>query len=201
MRGAQIENIDKEIEGLNISGSSINQAGVVAAAKLEELNSSLNMGGENTTISLPNLAFMPGFNYLALIVFKVVLLVIVFVNMAIIYMDAVSESLNLGTLWKCLQALVITMLTVLTIPMIFEATYYQSNRALLQNESTLISMLNLEKKESGVEIGVTEVKEPELSTELYLKLESIEIPWYELFYNAVYTDTYNTFTGRKLTGS
>lgn len=192
LRGAPIENIDKEIEGLNISGSSINQAGVVAAAKLEELNSSLNMGGENTTISLPNLAFMPGFNYLALIVFKVVLLVIVFVNMAIIYMDAVSESLNLGTLWKCLQALVITMLTVLTIPMIFEATYYQSNRALLQNESTLISMLNLEKKESGVEIGVTEVKEPELSTELYLKLESIEIPWYELFYNAVYTDTYNT---------
>ena len=164
LRGAPIENIDKEIEGLNISGSSINQAGVVAAAKLEELNSSLNMGGENTTISLPNLAFMPGFNYLALIVFKVVLLVIVFVNMAIIYMDAVSESLNLGTLWKCLQALVITMLTVLTIPMIFEATYYQSNRALLQNESTLISMLNLEKKESGVEIGVTEVKEPELST-------------------------------------
>lgn len=191
LRGAPIENIDKDKEGLNTS-SRINRAGIVAAAKLEDLNNSLDTNGENTTLSMPNLAFMPGFNYIALMTFKVLLLVVVIINMLTVLLDAVSESLNLGTFWKCFMAFVLTMLTVLTVPAVFEVTYYESNRALLQNETSYISMLNLEKSESGVEIGVTEVTEPNIRTKLYLKLEDVQIPWYELFYNSFYTNTYKT---------
>lgn len=191
MRGAPIESIDKEAEGL-LTNDRLDRAGIVAAVKLEDLNNSLGTNGENSTISMPSLAFMPGFNYVALMVFKLLLLVIIVVNMAIVYIDAVGGHLGLHTIWKCFSSMVITMLTVLTVPAVFEVTYYQSSKALLQKEATYISMLNLEKKESGVEIGVTEVSEPKIRTELFVKLEDISVPWYELFYNSIFTDSYKT---------
>lgn len=191
MRGAPIESIDKEAEGL-LTNDRLDRAGIVAAVKLEDLNNSLGTNGENSTISMPSLAFMPGFNYVALMVFKLLLLIIIVVNMAIVYIDAVGGHLGLHTIWKCFSSMVITMLTVLTVPAVFELTYYQSSKALLQKEATYISMLNLEKKESGVEIGVTEVSEPKIRTELFVKLEDISVPWYELFYNSIFTDSYKT---------
>lgn len=191
MRGAPIESIDKEAEGL-LTNDRLDRAGIVAAVKLEDLNKSLGTNGENSTISMPSLAFMPGFNYIALMAFKILLLAIIVINMAIVYIDAVGGHLGLHTIWKCFSSMIITMLTVLTVPAVFEVTYYQSSKALLQKEATYISMLNLEKKESGVEIGVTEVREPDIRTELFVKLEDIQVPWYELFYNSIFTDSYKT---------
>lgn len=191
LRGAPIENINKEQEGLDTSDR-VDRAGIVAAAKLEELNKALGTNGENTSLSLPNLAFMKGFNYIALIAFKLLLIAVILINMVTVYYDAVSESLSLRTFFKCLWALVLTMATIITVPAVFNVTYYQSNRALLQDETSYISMLNLEKEESGVEIGVTEIKEPDINTELFIKLESIKIPWYDLFYNSIRTDSYKT---------
>lgn len=191
LRGAPIDAIDKDAEGLD-TNNRIDRAGIVAAAKLEDLNKSLGTNGENTTLSLPNMAFMPGLNYIALFAFKIVLFVVILINMVTIYFDAVSESISIKTFWKCLWAMVLTVLTVLTVPVVFEATYYQSNRALLQDETSYISMLNLEKRESGVEIGVTDVTDPDIKTQLFLKLEDVKVPWYELFYNSIYTNTYKT---------
>lgn len=191
MRGAPIESIDKEAEGL-LTNDRLDRAGIVAAVKLEDLNKSLGTNGENSTISMPSLAFMPGFNYIALMAFKILLLAIIVINMAIVYIDAVGGHLGLHTIWKCFSSMIITMLTVLTVPAVFEVTYYQSSKALLQKEATYISMLNLEKKESGVEIGVTEVREPDIRTELFVKLEDIQVPWYELFYNSIFTNSYKT---------
>lgn len=189
MRGAPIENIDKEAEGLDTS-SRVDRAGIVAAAKLEELNESLGTNGENTTLALPSIAFMPGFSYVALIAFKLILLIVIVINMVTIYYDTVSETLSVGTFVKCIWAMVLTMVLIVTVPAVFDITYYQSNRALLQEETSYISMLNLEKEESGVEIGVTEVREPNTKTELFLKLEDIDIPWYDLFYNSVHSSSY-----------
>lgn len=191
MRGAPIESIDKEQEGL-LTNDRLDRAGIVAAAKLEDLNKSLGTNGENSTISMPNLAFMPGFNYIALMAFKLLLLTVIIVNMVTVYLDAVGGHLGFQTMWKCLAAIIITMLTILTVPAVFEVTYYQSTRALLQKETAYISMLNLEKYESGVEIGVTEVGEPDIKTELFVKLEDVEVPWYELFYNSIFTDSYKS---------
>lgn len=189
LRGAPIENIDKELEGLN-TVNRLDRAGIIAAAKLEELNKSLSTGGTNTTLYVPNLAFMPGFTYIAVMAFKIMLLIVVVVNMITIYVDAVSESLGVSTAIKCVMAMFITILVMFTIPAVFEATYYQSNRMLLQDESIRVAMLNQEKASTGVEIGVTEVTEPNTSTKLYVKLEDVEVPWYELFYNSIFTDSY-----------
>lgn len=191
LRGAPIENIDKVAEGIDTS-SRIDRAGIVAAAKLEELNDALATGAENTTLYIPNLAFMPGLTYVAMMAFKILMLVVILVSMVTVYFDAVSESLGFHTAWKCVTALLITMLVLFTVPAVFEATYYQSNRALLQDEAIRIAMLNYEKNSAGVEIGVTEVKEPEISSKLYLRLQEIDVPWYELFYDSIFSNSYKS---------
>ena len=191
LRGAPIENIDKAKEGLDTS-SRIDKAGVVAAAKLEQLNDSLNIAGENTTISLPQISNISVFNVVSIIIFKAMMVILVAVSIVTIYIDAVKSQMGLGTIAKIIGTGAIIMSVVLIVPALFDITYYQSNRALLQDEATYLSMLNLEKEESGVEIGMTEVREPHINTDLQIQLDDISVPWYTMFSNIMTADTGKT---------
>lgn len=191
LRGAPIENIDKAKEGLDTSNR-IDKAGIVAAAKLEQLNDSLNIAGENTTISLPQISNISVFNVVSIIIFKAMMVVLVAVSIVTIYIDAVKSQMGLGTIAKIIGTGAIMMSVVLIVPALFDITYYQSNRALLQDEATYLSMLNLEKEESGVEIGMTEVREPHINTNLQIQLDDITVPWYIMFSNVMTADTGKT---------
>ena len=191
LRGAPIENIDKAKEGLDTSNR-IDKAGIVAAAKLEQLNDSLNIAGENTTISLPQISNISVFNVVSIIIFKAMMVILVAVSIVTIYIDAVKSQMGLGTIAKIIGIGAIMMSVVLIVPALFDITYYQSNRALLQDEATYLSMLNLEKEESGVEIGMTEVREPHINTNLQIQLDDITVPWYIMFSNVMTADTGKT---------
>lgn len=191
LRGAPIENIDKAKEGLDTSNR-IDKAGIVAAAKLEQLNDSLNIAGENTTISLPQISNISVFNVVSIIIFKAMMVTLVAVSIVTIYIDAVKSQMGLGTIAKIIGTGAIMMSVVLIVPALFDITYYQSNRALLQDEATYLSMLNLEKEESGVEIGMTEVREPHINTNLQIQLDDITVPWYIMFSNVMTADTGKT---------
>lgn len=191
LRGAPIENVDKAKEGLDTSNR-IDKAGIVAAAKLEQLNDSLNIAGENTTISLPQISNISVFNVVSIIIFKAMMVILVAVSIVTIYIDAVKSQMGLGTIAKIIGTGAIMMSVVLIVPALFDITYYQSNRALLQDEATYLSMLNLEKEESGVEIGMTEVREPHINTNLQIQLDDITVPWYIMFSNVMTADTGKT---------
>ena len=191
LRGAPIENIDKAKEGLDTSNR-IDKAGIVAAAKLEQLNDSLNIAGENTTISLPQISNISVFNVVSIIIFKAMMVTLVAISIVTIYIDAVKSQMGLGTIAKIIGTGAIMMSVVLIVPALFDITYYQSNRALLQDEATYLSMLNLEKEESGVEIGMTEVREPHINTDLQIQLDDISVPWYTMFSNVMTADTGKT---------
>lgn len=191
LRGAPIENIDKAKEGLDTSNR-IDKAGIVAAAKLEQLNDSLNIAGENTTISLPQISNISVFNVVSIIIFKAMMVTLVAISIVTIYIDAVKSQMGLGTIAKIIGTGAIMMSVVLIVPALFDITYYQSNRALLQDEATYLSMLNLEKEESGVEIGMTEVREPHINTNLQIQLDDINVPWYIMFSNVMTADTGKT---------
>lgn len=191
LRGAPIENIDKAKEGLDTSNR-IDKAGIVAAAKLEQLNDSLNIAGENTTISLPQISNISVFNVVSIIIFKAMMVTLVAISIVTIYIDAVKSQMGLGTIAKIIGTGAIMMSVVLIVPALFDITYYQSNRALLQDEATYLSMLNLEKEDSGVEIGMTEVREPHINTNLQIQLDDITVPWYIMFSNVMTADTGKT---------
>lgn len=189
MRGAPIENIDKEFEGLNTARVMTN-AGLEAAAKLESLDDTLSDKGENTLLAIPNLAFVDGFEYICLFTFKILLLAILVVLMVTLYRDTVGGTITLHTWWKCISLLVTTCLAVITIPTVFDISYYQANKLFLQDETEYIGMLNEEKRQNGVEIGVLEISEPDISTELLIKLDDVEVPWYDLFQDIMLSSTF-----------
>lgn len=190
LRGAPIESIDKDFEGLN-TNRRLSKAGLVAAAKLEELQTSLASNDANSILSLPNLAFLDGLEYIVVFLFKLLTFIVILVMMITVYIDAVGTQFSWRTFLKCFWVVVLTVCTVVTIPTVFQLTYYQSNRALLQDETAYVAMLNLEKRESGVEVGVYDVDVPDISTKLLIKLEDINVPWYDVFQNVMLSSTFN----------
>lgn len=189
MRGAPIESINKEFENLNTARTMTN-AGLSAAAKLEVLDNSLTSNNANTLLAMPNLAFVDGFEYIAMFTFKAMMLIVMLVLMFTLYKDMIGQQLSVRTLVKCISVVVITCLAVVTIPEVFDISYYQANKMFLQSETEYIAMLNEEKRQNGVEIGVTDVTEPDMSTKLLLKLTDLNVPWYDLFQDIMLANTY-----------
>lgn len=188
LRGAPLENIDKDFEGLNTAGR-VSKNGLVLAAKFEEFEDSLRSGDSNTILSIPNLAFLSGIEYVVLFAFKILVFVMLIILMVTVYLDAVGQTLSFRTLGKCIWVLILTIAVIMTVPVVFDITYYQSNRLLLQDETAYIAMLNLEKQQSGVEVGVTEVKVPDINTKLLIKLDNFNVPWYDLFSTVMFDGT------------
>ena len=111
--------------------------------------------------------------------------------MVTIYVDAVGGGVNLKTGAKCIGAVILVLSLIVGVPAAFELSYYQSNKLLLQDETEYLMMLNLEKSESGQEIGITDIHEPDTNTTLYLKLADVDIPWYDLLPKIITSSTAN----------
>lgn len=190
LRGAPIEHIDKDFEGLNLSHR-VTKNGLVVAEKLEFLVEALSSRGTNTTLSIPNPAYMDGVEYIVFFAFKILILAILVIWMVTIYIDAVGGGVNFRTGAKCIGAVVLVLSLIVGVPAAFELSYYQSNKLLLQKETEYLMMLNLEKSESGQEIGITDIHEPDTNTTLYLKLADVELPWYDLLPRIITSSTVN----------
>jgi hypothetical protein len=191
LRGAPLEEIDKNEEGLNVNRR-LTKRGVLAAAKLEEITDSLAQKDINTAIALPNLAYIDGLEYIILFAYKIIVLIMLVIWMATIYLDAVGHKLSWRTPVKCMGVLLLVVSLIIIVPAVFEVTYYQSNKWLLQKEAGYLQMLNLEKQAKGVEIGVTEIQEPDTSTKLMLKMDDIRYHWYDLFGDIVTSSTFES---------
>lgn len=179
LRGAPVEYIDKEFEGLSTSDA-MRRAGLLVASKLEDLLDALSGDEANSSLVIPNPAYMDGIEYVIFFAYKILILLTIIIWMITIYADAVGGGISLRTAGKCIGAVLLVLSLIVGIPSAFEISYYQANKLLLQDEAEYLMMLNLEKKESGQEIGVTEIREPTTSTTLYLELAETEIPWWDL---------------------
>lgn len=189
MRGAPIENIDKAYEDLN-TNRTITKAGLATTHKLEVLNNALGSADQNTILSIPNIAFVDGFEYIALFTFKALMLITLVALMFTLFGDIFSGKISFGTPLKCLTLLLTVVLSVVTIPQVFDISYYQANKMFLQDETEYIAMLNEEKRKSGAEVGVFSVSEPDISTTLYVKLDNVYVPWYDIFDDIMLSSTF-----------
>lgn len=190
LRGAPIEYIDKSFEQLDNSVNT-SRGGLIVADKLETLTHALKgKDGTNSNITVPNIAYVDGLEYIIFFVYKILILAIVIIWMVNIYLDAVAGRVGLRTGGKCILAVVLVLSLIVGVPMAFDISYYQSNKLLLQDETQYLMMLNLEKEQSGQEIGITSIRPPETTTKLYLKLADIKIPWWELFGKIAMSSTY-----------
>ena len=193
LRGAPIEQIDKEKEGIVPASSDFSSFEIYIAAKLEKLvNQMLPTQNGNTWISLPNLLFMDNVEYVLLFIFKVLAVLLLCLLVYRLYIDAVDGVLGIKSFGSFILSCVLVLVGLFSVPYLMDLSYYQVNKALLQDEVSYIEMLNIEKEQEGREIGLTSVDTPETSTELYLKVDDVSIPWYELLEDILFHPTTKT---------
>lgn len=188
MRGAPIENIDKSAEGLNVTVER-NKAAIVAAVKLESLIKSFKGMMQNTMLAIPDFTRMDSTEYLIAFLIKMLIVATTAVVIIGVYRDGVSGTLGLRTLWKSLSSIALTFMAVCVIPAVFQLTYYAANKFLLQDEAMRILLLNTEKYQSGVEIGMLETYTPENDNDMAVQLDWISVPWYDQLENMLYGST------------
>jgi hypothetical protein len=180
MRGAPVYLIDKVEESLQTSNR-INPMGVAMAAKLEELKLSLNTTRQNSLLSIPSIIFNPQLDVIMMFLFKITMIGLVIILLMQAYTMGMKGTFSVASVGKIIGTIFLTFAMMFTVPLIYEVSYYYSNRALLQNETLQITLLNSEKRSNGIEVSMTEVGEPTNQSQLLLKMQDIDIPWYELF--------------------
>ncbi len=197
LRGAPIEYIDYEYEGLS-GNIDISKTGVYMAYKLEELTNALISGtngnslGGNSVVTMPNLAFVSGIEYIVLYVFKIAFSIMIVGLGVSLYLDAVKNHLGFKSVGKFLVTCGMVIVSITLVPNLISWSYYKANKTMLTDESAYIMMLNYVKYFDGSEIGITSVETPETTTELYLKVDDVSIDWWDIIGEVLFTDTYKT---------
>lgn len=191
LRGAPIEDIDKQFEDIQ-TNTTYTRQGLIVADKLENLVDAIAPAGQNASIAIPNPAYIEGIEVIVFFIYKLLILAILVVWMINIYLDATGGGIGLRTAGKCVGVVVLVIAMIVGIPKTFELTYYESNKRLLQEETEYLLMLNLEKQANGEEIGVSRVDVPESNTKLYLRLADVEIPWWNLLSSITVSAGYNS---------
>lgn len=191
MRGAPIDCIDKDFEG--IGRVTISKTGIYFAEKLEELAKMLlSSTSGNSLIELPNLAFLDGVEYVILFLYKIIFAASLALLFYRLYIDAVQGQLGFKSIGGFVVSIVMFLVIAFSIPSLLDISYYQVNKNLLQQETEYIAMLNYEKSKEGREIGITTVRQPESETELYLKIDDVSVPWYSIVDDVLFKSTFKT---------
>lgn len=178
IKGAKMSDIDYEKEGI-IAPKKFSNGTLAQAAKFEEFHENVVMENSNSLLSIPNLLYTEGFEYLIFLAFRLMTIVTVVALIIQIYQQAVKSRLNLLTFLKVLLNMILVLSIVFLVPMCFDVTYYQTNKLLLQDEALVVSALNAEKRNSGVELGISRASRVDSVSEVYITIDEIDVNWYD----------------------
>lgn len=199
LRGAPIENINYTYESL-AGPADISKYGVYVAYKLEELMKAFlygeqsNDNGGNSIVTMPNLAFMTGVEYIMLYVFKIVFAVLLVALVVQLYLDATKNSLGLRSFGKFILTCMMVIVAFTLVPRLISWSYYKANKDLLADEAGYIMMLNYVKDYDGTEIGITSIETPETNTELYVRVSDVHVNWWKIIPEVLFGNTFSTVT-------
>ena len=94
---------------------------------------------------MPNLAFMPGVEYIMLYAFKIVFAILIVGLVIQLYLDAVKNHLGIKSVGKFLVTCVMVFLAFTVLPTLVTWSYYNANKTLLTEETDIYqcsTMLN-----------------------------------------------------------
>lgn len=197
MRGAPLEKIDKSKENL-YTASTRNKSATVAAVKLESLLESLKGQNSNTLLCIPDFTRMDNMEVWVALLIKLMMVATAAVVIISIYRDGVSGKLGLRTFFNSMMAIALSVSCIVVVPSVFQLTYYAANKFALHNESMRILMVNEEKRQCGVEIGMTGTDVVASNGDFSIQLDWIDVPWYEELENILYKSTLDNLQETKL---
>lgn len=197
MRGAPVESIDVTKEGLSNVNKDID--GMVLASKLEDLQDSLESSVHtNSLLMIPDFSRMENLEFVFVFIIKILAILTIFVVLLLIYQDGAANELGFRTILRTMFCVFLTFMSVTMIPAIFQFTYYGANRLLLQREADRIVMFRTEKYNSGVEVGVLDTRVPTTNNDVMIKLDYVDVPWYNYISQVVFGSSITNLTDLKL---
>lgn len=179
LRGAPLEFIDKTKEGI-VVGNFIGDNGIVQAAKLENFSKFFVGDKGNAIVSIGNIAFAPLVEYVVPLLVKLALIVFVLVLLKLIFEIGMRRSYTFTDVRNFILSIILALFIIYALPTFFDFSYYKSNKYLLRDETLNVAMLNLEKRESGLEVGVQDVMEATSKSKFYLKMKDLNIEWFPI---------------------
>lgn len=178
-RGAYFQNIDYKKEGLSSSRRFTNGE-LSQAAKFENFYESVSSEWQNTILSIPDLAYMEGLEYIIFFVYRLLLITFTLAVSIQVYHQAAKSKLTPLVFLKMCGTYILSFIIIIYMPSVFSASYYMVNKALLQDEALMIAGLGQEKAINGVNLGVTRASSVDSKSEVLIKVDDIDIPWYRL---------------------
>lgn len=175
LRGAPLQNIDKNKENLVLTDSKADNA-IVQGAKLEEFKQSWTNLLQNNVISLPSILQDENIAYYKGIIYLFVYLVCIICFLIYVFRIGYSDYAGIKKIGMLIVLSSLILVSFYFIPDLYKMSYYTINRTLLQDEALEISQLNLEKRESGLELGIEDILEPKTDSKLYIKMTDVDIP-------------------------
>ncbi|MBR1445419.1 MAG: hypothetical protein IJ583_18005, partial [Firmicutes bacterium] len=176
LRGAELKNIDYEKEALN-EGINFDRGTLSQALKYERLVDQLSAVSENSLITVPDLTTMDGVKYITFFIYKILIVVFTVYALLQVYLAASRQNFGIGTLLKIVVAFSCIGVCIFALPIVYKYSYYTVTRALLQDEASTIAMLNEEKRNNNVELGIISANNPNINSKLSLKVENIDIDY------------------------
>ena len=194
LRGAPIENIDYEVEG--ITGVVSDDAGIIIAYALDALIE--NITGDtkdfvNSMTTMPNLALMKYLNYVIYFSLKIVLAVGIIAFLIMLFRAGVKNRLGLSAVFKLALTAIIVVSAIYILPNTVTWSYDNANANLLSSESEEILLYNTMRKSEGQQIGITKVDKIDEDTELLVKVDDIDLSWSNILTKAILTNEYTSF--------
>lgn len=190
-RGQSYHKINYEKEEL-LNERLLDKGTISQAIKFERLINSFKTTLQNSILTVPNLEYLEGIEYVIFFLYKIFIIVFIMNLLAQIYLSAVKGNLSVFSVFKIGLSFVFLVIIVISLPLIFNYSYYTVNKALLQDEALTIAALNEEKRNNGIELGIVNAASPDLSTKLYLEVTDVEVDIYNYLKEVVWSSEVNT---------
>lgn len=200
LRGAPMEHIDYEAEGINTDvGMTAWQA--YWAYKVENLVNAIHTDSNGTeksptlsfTFSVLDIFHIESAEKIALLAVKCLLIGFLLLLAAMIVADATVGKMPLNTVWRIVVTCILTGTCISLTPVLADFSLSTTSRLLLQSEASEMLAMRAQKDAEGIEIGVTQTFPVESSTDIIVHVGTLDVAWYDQLLYSMYSSVDNTF--------
>lgn len=195
LRGAPIENIDYQKEG--ITGVKSGDAGIVIAYALDKFLDALSSSSTdfvNSMTTMPNLAFMPYLKYVIYFGVKITLALFILVFLIRLFMSGVRNRLGFKEVMKLAFTVIIVVSAIYILPNSVTWSYDKANSTVLSDEADEILLYSTMREAEGQQISITNVNKIDENTQLLVQVDTVNPSWSKILGNALLSNEYSSFT-------
>ena len=200
LRGAPIEFIDLDKEGLNTSTAN-GKVSAYIAYKFEQIMNAIHTDSNGTvkdnrvalTFSILDIFHIESAEKVALLAVKCLLIGFLLLLAAMIVADATVGKMPLKIVGNIVITCVLTGTCISLIPVLTEFSLSTVTKKLLQAECSEILTMQTQRNSQGIEIGVTQTYPVSSSTNIVLHIGSLDVTWYDKLLYSAYSNIDNSF--------